>query len=312
MSKKAVSSAIPPWVVTFADLMSLLLAFFVLLFSFSELDKAKYKQVAGSLRDAFGVQQEIRVKDPPKGINIIAREFSPGIPQPTTINEVRQFTTSDSLPYPVLTETERGGASRPFGRGGGQKADRERLATALRPEIEANLVELEIEEHRTIVRIKEKGAVPSGSDRLERDFEPIVRRLGDTLVDTSGTIVVAGHTDSVPIDSPVFRSNWDLSIARALTVARVFFDRSETLEPRTHLEAYGELQPIDTNETPEGRARNRRVEVSLVYAVPSPDPAQGGQDRPSAASEAAPGKTPSTAPPSNGATRADPQPGVIQ
>ena len=311
MSKKAASSAIPPWVVTFADLMSLLLAFFVLLFSFSELDKAKYKQVAGSLRDAFGVQQEIRVKDPPKGINIIAREFSPGIPQPTTINEVRQFTTSDSLPYPVLSETKRGGASRPFGRGGGQQADRERLATALRPEIEANLVELEIEEHRTIVRIKEKGAFPSGSDRLERDFEPIVRRLGDTLIDTSGTIVVAGHTDSVPIDSPVFRSNWDLSIARALTVARVFFDRSETLEPRTHLEAYGELQPIDTNETPEGRARNRRVEVSLVYAVPSADPAQGGPDRPSAASEAAPGKTPSTAAPSSGATLADPQPGRI-
>jgi chemotaxis protein MotB len=312
MSKKAVSSAIPPWVVTFADLMSLLLAFFVLLFSFSELDKAKYKQVAGSLRDAFGVQQEIRVKDPPKGINIIAREFSPGIPQPTTLNEVRQFTTKDSLPYPVLSETKRGGSSRPFGGGRGQEADRERLAMALRPEIEASLVELEIEEHRTIVRIKEKGAFPSGSDRLERDFEPIVRRLGDTLIDTSGTIVVAGHTDSVPIDSPVFRSNWDLSIARALTVARVFFDRSETLEPRTHLEAYGELRPIDTNETPEGRARNRRVDVSLVYAAPSADPTQGGQDRPSAANGSAPGKTPSTAPPSKGATLTDPQPGVIQ
>jgi chemotaxis protein MotB len=312
MSKKAASSAIPPWVVTFADLMSLLLAFFVLLFSFSELDKAKYKQVAGSLRDAFGVQQEIRVKDPPKGINIIAREFSPGIPQPTTLNEVRQFTTSDSLPYPVLSETKNGGANRPFGRIGGQQADRERLAMALRPEIEAGLVELEIEEHRTIVRIKEKGAFPSGSDRLERDFEPIIRRLGDTLIDTSGTIVVAGHTDSVPIDSQVFRSNWDLSIARALTVARVFFDRSETLEPRAHLEAYGELRPIDSNETPEGRARNRRVEVSLVYAAPSADPAEGGQDRPSGPSEVAPGTTHSATPAPNGATLADPQPGVIQ
>lgn len=283
MSKKATSAAIPAWVVTFADLMSLLLAFFVLLFSFSELDKAKYKQVAGSLRDAFGVQQEIRVKDPPKGLNIIAREFSPGVPQPTVLNQVRQFTTSDSLPHPVLSEAKRGGSKQPYGRKGGQHADQtgdlDRLAKAMRAEIEAGLVELEMEDHRIIVRIKEKGVFPSGSDRLERDFEPIIRRLADTLVETSGTIVIAGHTDNVPIESAQFRSNWELSVARALTVSRIFFERSKTLEPRSHLEAYGELQPIDTNETREGRARNRRVEVSLIYPVATTAPAQAEQDR---------------------------------
>ena len=103
MSKKTASSAIPPWVVTFADLMSLLLAFFVLLFSFSELDKAKYKQVAGSLRDAFGVQQEIRVKDPPKGINIIAREFSPGIPMNFTPRSAQRNPTSLGWTNSTLT-----------------------------------------------------------------------------------------------------------------------------------------------------------------------------------------------------------------
>ena len=312
MSKKAASAPIPAWVVTFADLMSLLLAFFVLLFSFSELDKAKYKQVAGSLRDAFGVQQEVRVKDPPKGMNIIAREFSPGIPQPTVLNQVRQFTTSDSLPYPVLSESKRGGSSQPFGRQGGQQADKERLAKALKPEIEAGLVELEMEDHRIIVRIKEKGAFPSGSDRLERDFEPIIRRLGDTLVDTSGTIVIAGHTDNVPIESAQFRSNWELSVARALTVSRIFFERSKTLEPRSHLEAYGELQPIDTNETREGRARNRRVEVSLIYAATPEDPPRGGTGRRSDRPPVAPDGASRGAPAAGAERPSGPPPGFIQ
>jgi chemotaxis protein MotB len=311
MSKQATSAPIPAWVVTFADLMSLLLAFFVLLFSFSELDKAKYKQVAGSLRDAFGVQQEVRVKDPPKGMNIIAREFSPGVPQPTILNQVRQFTTSDSLPYPVLSQAKRGGSSQPLGRHGGQQqGDQERLAKALEPEIEAGLVELEMEDHRIIVRIKEKGAFPSGSDRLERAFEPIIGRLGDTLVATSGTIVIAGHTDSVPIESAQFRSNWELSVARALTVARVFFERSRTLEPRSHLEAYGELQPIDTNETQEGRARNRRVEVSLIYPATLEDPPKGikarRSDQPAVAPESVSGGAPGESEP------AGPPPGFLQ
>jgi len=85
----------PAWVMTFADLMSLLMCFFVLLLSFSEMDVAKYKQIAGSMREAFGVQREIKVKEPPKGINIIAQEFSAGRPDPTPFNIVQQITTDD-------------------------------------------------------------------------------------------------------------------------------------------------------------------------------------------------------------------------
>jgi chemotaxis protein MotB len=297
MKKTQAAAGSPAWVVTFADLMSLLLAFFVLLFSFSELDKAKYKQVAGSMRDAFGVQQQVRVKDPPKGINIIAREFSPGVPQPTALNEVRQFTTSDSLRYPVLAESKRKSAARPglgAGEGPGMSREQERqrladgakLAQTFKPELDKGLIELEIEDHRIIVRIKEKGAFPSGSDRLEGTFRPIIQRLGDTLVETSGRILVAGHTDSIPIENALFRSNWELSIARALTVAHVFFDRSETLAPRTQLEAYAEFLPVDDNATPEGRARNRRVEISLIYGI---EPAEGGPGGDAPAVDAAPG-----------------------
>ncbi len=85
----------PKWVVTFADLMSLLMTFFVLLLSFSELDLSKYKQIAGSMKDAFGVQREFKVYAPPKGTSIVAREFSPGRPNPSISPEIRQNSIDD-------------------------------------------------------------------------------------------------------------------------------------------------------------------------------------------------------------------------
>ena len=77
---------------TFADLMTLLMCFFVLLLSFSEMDVAKFKQLSGSMKEAFGVQSEIEVRTIPKGTSVVAQEFSPGKPEPTAINQIRQFT----------------------------------------------------------------------------------------------------------------------------------------------------------------------------------------------------------------------------
>ncbi len=89
-------AGIPAWVLTFADLMSLLMCFFVLLLSFAEMDVQKFKQIAGSLKVAFGVQRDIKAVEIPKGVNIVAKEFSPSPPQPTVINEVRQVTSDDT------------------------------------------------------------------------------------------------------------------------------------------------------------------------------------------------------------------------
>ena len=77
---------------TFADLMTLLMCFFVLLLAFSEMDIMKFKQLSGSMKNAFGVQTEIEVKSIPKGTSLIAQEFSPGKPEKTALNEIRQFT----------------------------------------------------------------------------------------------------------------------------------------------------------------------------------------------------------------------------
>jgi len=86
------SAGVPAWVMTFADLMTLLMCFFVLLLAFSEMDAAKFKELSGSMKDAFGVQTEVEVRTIPKGTSVIAREFSPGKPEETALNEVRQFT----------------------------------------------------------------------------------------------------------------------------------------------------------------------------------------------------------------------------
>ena len=82
------------WIMTFADLMTLLLCFFVLMLSFSEMDVAKFKQLMGSMREAFGVQADIEANVIPKGTSVVAQEFSPGRPDPTPIDSVRQFTTN--------------------------------------------------------------------------------------------------------------------------------------------------------------------------------------------------------------------------
>lgn len=258
------SAGAPAWVMTFADLMSLLLAFFVLLFSFSELDKQMYKQVAGSMRNAFGIQRTVRAKEPPKGMNIIAREYSPGKPKPTTMNEVRQFTTKDSLKYPNLggpLSTRDRDKSKKVGKDNDQK----RIQLALKEEIEKGLIELVITDRKIIVRIKEKGSFPSGSERLKEPFVPTIQRLAQTLTETRGQLVISGHTDSVPIENSRFRSNWELSAARSASVAHVFLSEGLISNERVHLEAYADTQPIDTNDSPEGRAKNRRVDLALVY-----------------------------------------------
>ncbi len=253
---------IPMWVMTFADLMSLLLAFFVLLFSFSEMDAQKYKQVAGSMKEAFGVQREVKVKDPPKGVNIIAQEFTPGRTEPTPLNQVRQMTIDDYRQFPVLgdpydvpTEEEQEEIEK----------ESEKIKLALAEEIEEGLIEVETEGRKIIIRIREKGSFPSGSAQLIKPFRKVIDKMVKALESTHGTIVVAGHTDNLPIHTQRFRSNWELSASRAVTVIHELTKAGQIDPKRFQIAAYGDTLPLADNGTPEGRAKNRRVEVTLVY-----------------------------------------------
>lgn len=256
--KQACPAGIPAWVLTFADLMSLLLAFFVLLFSFSEMDKAKYKQVAGSMKDAFGIQREIKVKEPPKGINIIASEFSAGTPDPKTArNELRQHTTDDFRQYLQLPDLNRVKET--------LDEEKKRLQHALASEIDDGYVEVDIIDEKIVIRILESGSFASGSTDLIEPFRSLMEKMATTIGDNPGAVVVAGHTDSVPISTGKYRSNWELSASRAVSVLHELMKQGSIPPDRFQLEGYGDTKPVDTNKTSHGRARNRRVEVTLLY-----------------------------------------------
>lgn len=266
---------IPAWVMTFADLMSLLLAFFVLLFSFSEMDKNVYKELAGSLKDAFGVQREIMVKESPRGINIIAREFSPGIPQPTILDEVRQITTDESRLHPVLedeikeksdSQDETEMDEEDLERLKLIKKDSQLLHESLDKEISQDLIDIKVTKDRIILLIREKGSFTSGSAEVIEPFKVVAKKIARVFKDFNGVIIVSGHTDNIPINTYRFRSNWELSSSRAVSVIHELGKETMLKHKKFEIAAYADTKPVDSNDTFIGRSKNRRVEIMMDYS----------------------------------------------
>lgn len=243
----------PPWMATFADLMSLLLCFFVLLLSFSEMDIHKYKQIAGSMRMAFGVQREVDVQAIPMGTTVISPDFSPGVPTPTLVQELRQQTTDE-------TRTQLG----PDQMRKDLDAAALEIVAALEQEIEQGLIEVERVGEEILIRIREKGSFPSGSARLQENFKPILDKIAATLAGTAGSLIVAGHTDNVPINTLQFPSNWVLSAARSAAVVHHIDQSQPDLAERMQIRAHADTRPVATNDTFDGRAENRRVEIVIA------------------------------------------------
>jgi chemotaxis protein MotB len=253
----------PAWVMTFADLMSLLMCFFVLLLSFSEMDVIKYKQVAGSLEEAFGVQREIEVKSMPKGTSVVAKEFSPGKPTPTPINDVRQSTTDEFKQNLDFTDSEHKGKGREVSPEAQAEVNPQALLIAekLKDEVSQGLLDVERAPGETLIRIQEKGSFPSGSADLTPRFQPIIKKIAEALDATEGSIYVSGHTDDIPISTRRFRSNWELSAARAVTVVHQILNHAELDQTRFRIEGHADASPLVPNVSTEDRARNRRVEI---------------------------------------------------
>lgn len=254
--------ATPAWIVTFADLMSLLMCFFVLLLSFSEMDLEKYKQIAGSLRAAFGVQREVAAPDIPKGTSVIAREFSPNQSEPTPLNQVRQVTSEQEREFLQLGESSARELAAQFELQRLQ-AQFEALRSTLAEQIEQGSVDVEREAQRILIRIREKDSFPSGTANLRPTFTPTLAEIGRLLQETDGRIRVAGHTDNIPIRTARFRSNWELSAARAVSVVEVLTGEGGIVDQRIAIVGYADTRPVADNATAEGRARNRRVEIEM-------------------------------------------------
>jgi chemotaxis protein MotB len=223
----------PAWVVTFGDLMSLLLCFFVMLLSFSEMDRNIYKEIAGSMAKAFGVQRKIQAFESPRGEKIVARDF-----------EMQVVATRE----------------------------KEELGRELKKEIETkfqdlkDLMEIELSEHEIVIRLMGETTFDSGRAQIKPQMIPFLNKIASVLKDAKGDIVIAGHTDNVPVTGGEFTSNLQLSAERAVRVAEYLMNREPVDPQKISTTGFGEYRPLASNDTPEGREKNRRVEIILKSA----------------------------------------------
>lgn len=250
----------PAWVMTFADMMTLLMSFFVLLLSFSEMDAARFKLLSGSMRDAFGVQAEIEARTIPKGTSVIAREFSPGKPEPTMINAINQRTIDSSKnSLDALSEEPKSIEE--------ARQHALRIRKALQDEIERGDVAIQLDGLKVIIHILEKASFQSGRADIRRSFKPILHKISYLIDSNDGVIKVAGHTDNLPIANSRFRSNWELSTSRAVSVAHELLQNASLDPYRFVVVGHAETRPLVSNDTIDDRARNRRVDISITHGI---------------------------------------------
>lgn len=277
---------LPAWMGTFADLMSLLMCFFVLLLAMSEMDVLKFKQIAGSMKYAFGVQNKIEVKDIPKGTSVIAQEFRPGRPDPTPIEIINQQTTEITqreIDYQSGEDENSGGKEEQRGdqRGAAAAADSpsdaeksaaqeetneelKKMAEKLEAEIKDGAIEIESLGQQIIIRIREKGSFPSGSANLQPRFVPVITKVGELLADIPGEITVSGHTDGDQLHTELYKSNWELSSLRAVAVAHELVTVRDFNPARLQVVGLADKKPLTDGTDVLSQRRNRRVEISIM------------------------------------------------
>lgn len=223
VKKKKEEGGAPRWMTTFADLMSLLMCFFVLLLSFSEMDKQKFKQVAGSMEKAFGIQREIPGQDSLEGNEIISQQFR-------------------AVPMDVQLQ----------------------VRDALAAELEGGIAETDFSPDGMIVRIKGGVAFDSGKAMIREQFKGMLDKLGKIITEFDIKVIVSGHTDNIPLkEGADYETNWGLSAARAVKVVEYLSGKFKIPPNKLSAAGYAEGQPLADNESPQGRAKNRRVEFKI-------------------------------------------------
>lgn len=240
----------PLWIVTFADMMSLLLTFFVLMFSMSEVKQERFLIAAQSLREAMGSTAEAPSPNPiglmPDEVDPELDMSNPGLEMGATTNPVDGTGGEDVID--VFAEAY-------------MEMIVERLETLVEESgMETGAVEIVTEEEGVYLRIRDAALFPSGSANLINEGRDLVASLADITSELAVPAIVSGHADSRPIRTAAFPSNWELSAARAAGVARLLVTEGQDPE-QLEVQSFGEFRPIADNETVDGRSRNRRVEL---------------------------------------------------
>ncbi|MDP6804363.1 MAG: OmpA family protein [Rhodospirillales bacterium] len=257
------SGGAPAWMITFADLMALLLTMFVLLLSFSSMDAQRYQVIANAMEEAFGLSAIMNLGGM-LDVGVSYREGSPLVPDiPVVRIEIPEKPPLEKPEKPKPDEPEMPApeivTAPPQG-----SANFAPLVEALKDEVGRGIVRIEEKSGSTLIRFPDRVAFPSGSDQLTAEFLAMLDKLAAAFAKVEGDIVVAGHTDNRPIAAGRFRSNWDLSSARAASVVHYLLNHT-TIDPaRMTAQGFSDSRPLAPNTTPENRAANRRVEISVL------------------------------------------------
>ncbi len=227
-------AGLPEWMATFSDLVTLLMCFFVLLFSFSSIDAQKFKAVMQSFQGSAGIL--------PGGLSLSEGDlvFS-GMPESQVSGPPQENENLEELKEQVEKYLEQN-------------------------DLEANVL-VELDSRGLLLRFKENVLFDSGKSDLKPDAQKILGFLGNILNTPEFAeryIRVEGHTDNVPIRTLQFPSNWELSTSRAASVIRYYIENSQLRPDRFTASGYGEYYPVASNDTTGGRALNRRVDIVIL------------------------------------------------
>lgn len=250
------------WLVSYGDFLTLLFAVFVAMYAMGQTDKKKAEELTQSLRESFGYST--RASAGQKGV-LQSQDIKP---IPAIKPEMAIIPISEKMPP---AGPRQGGLER--GKGGkgvaGEQEFRE-MASAIEAYLIKqgfqNKVVLSVTQRGLVISLKEAGFFDSGSATLKNESMQTLSGIAEAVGRYSNRFRVEGHTDNIPIRSSYFRSNWELSTARATNVIHFLVDSAEFSPEMLSAVGYGEHQPLVANDTPEQRAKNRRVDIVVLTA----------------------------------------------
>jgi len=219
------------WLVSYADFITLLFGFFVVLFASAQADKKKQQQVASSIQAAFNQM----------GLFEAHSDLPPLSPTPGAAGSTPSTMPVTGQPFDLVEE---------------------RLIRAAKSEIESGVIAIHQSNEGIIISLREAGFFDSGAAEIHPSALPVLDRIAAALPDSA--LRVEGHSDNIPIRTAQFASNWELSSARASSIARLLLRHPNVHPEQMSVAGYAEFHPVADNATADGRARNRRVDIVVL------------------------------------------------
>jgi chemotaxis protein MotB len=233
------------WLVSYADFITLMFAFFVVMFATSQADKVKTKAVSDAVERALADEH-----------------FASKLKQVLGPSKAAKDRKAEAMS--LLAEKK---AEKPAEKLPELTASLKKLTAELESDIKAGRVQISLEPRGLVISLKEGAFFEPGDDTVHKERYGSIAKLASVLKPLPNPVRLEGHTDSTPIRNSRFRSNWELSAARSISVLQLLRDRFEVPESRMAIVGYADTVAMDTNTTDAGRARNRRVDLTILNDV---------------------------------------------